>query len=445
MNSQSPVPSAAVGSGTVGGGLGTPSGTAPPSQPPVGAMLVDSGGLTGVVSSISADPPGNSAFSKVLPPRQAHHVPLEFTGAGGEYFRIWIVNLLLVFVTLGIYLPWAKVRKLRYFYNNTQIGGHALDFHGEPRKMLRGTALAGGLFMVYSFATQFSPVAGLVAILALVALWPVLLRSALQFRLGHTSWRGLRFSFTGDTAGAYKAVVVPMLLLAVPLALVSMIEEQPEAAELVDSAVLGWALLACLGAGMLTLPYYLWRLKKYQHDHFRLGQLQTELRLGPWPVYGVCLRTIGVVVAPVLLIGAGIALSAGLSAMGVEVMSAVFALFALLFVLSMLYMNLLVGPYLTVRMQNLIWTKTGNRYLRFRSELKLASYFGLQVKNWLLLMLTLGLYWPWAAVANRRMRLEAVTLVSRVDLDELIMALRPRTGDAAADMGDELLGFDIGL
>jgi len=40
--------------------------------------------------------------------------PIGFTASGSEYFRIWIVNLLLV-VTLGLCLPWAKVRKLQYF------------------------------------------------------------------------------------------------------------------------------------------------------------------------------------------------------------------------------------------------------------------------------------------------------------------------------------------
>jgi len=46
---------------------------------------------------------------------EAYRLPIEFTGSGSEYFRIWIVNLLLMFVTLGSYYPWAKVRRLRDF------------------------------------------------------------------------------------------------------------------------------------------------------------------------------------------------------------------------------------------------------------------------------------------------------------------------------------------
>ena len=46
---------------------------------------------------------------------------IEFSGDGGEYFRIWIVNLALSVVTLGIYSAWAKVRRLRYFYGSTRF------------------------------------------------------------------------------------------------------------------------------------------------------------------------------------------------------------------------------------------------------------------------------------------------------------------------------------
>ncbi|MFP5306510.1 MAG: DUF898 family protein, partial [Gammaproteobacteria bacterium] len=48
---------------------------------------------------------------------------LQFSGSGGEYFRIWIVNLLLSVLTLGIYSAWAKVRRMQYFYRNTTLAG----------------------------------------------------------------------------------------------------------------------------------------------------------------------------------------------------------------------------------------------------------------------------------------------------------------------------------
>ena len=59
-----------------------------------------------------------------------------------EYFRIWIVNLLLSLVTLGIYSAWAKVRRLRYFYGHTSVDGGTFGYHASPIAILKGRLIA---------------------------------------------------------------------------------------------------------------------------------------------------------------------------------------------------------------------------------------------------------------------------------------------------------------
>jgi uncharacterized membrane protein YjgN (DUF898 family) len=63
--------------------------------------------VTAVVSSL----PGEAV---------TRYEPFRFTGTGGEYFRIWIVNVMLSVVTFGIYSAWAKARRLQYFYRHTR-------------------------------------------------------------------------------------------------------------------------------------------------------------------------------------------------------------------------------------------------------------------------------------------------------------------------------------
>ena len=63
---------------------------------------------------------------------QSSHHPFEFWGSGGEYFRIWIVNVALTLATLGIYSPWAKVRNNRYIYGNTTVADGHFDYHADP-------------------------------------------------------------------------------------------------------------------------------------------------------------------------------------------------------------------------------------------------------------------------------------------------------------------------
>jgi len=121
----------------------------------------------------------------------------------------------------------------------------------------------------------------------------------------------------------------------------------------------------------------------------------------------------------------------------------------LLFVWALLLLTLAVQvvmlPYLGCRLQNLLWSRTGNRAMRFRSRLRLRPWLGLHIKNWLLMLLTLGLYWPFAAVATTRMRLHAITVVTRVDPADLVEEARALQGDAAGDAAGDLLGLDIGL
>jgi uncharacterized membrane protein YjgN (DUF898 family) len=375
-----------------------------------------------------------------------HNLPVTFTGSGSEYFRIWIVNLLLVMLTLGIYYPWAKVRRLRYFYGSTEVAGAPLDFHGDPKKMLRGYLLTGALIGLYSVAGNFSVFAGLVAFIAVAALWPALFKSSMQFRLANTSWRGLRFRFKGGVPGAYQAMIpwfVPGILIMIAVQFVPDETKPPP-----------WyfAMLGGLFAVMLlAAPWLWWNLKRYQHNHYALAQQQTELRSSVGAFYLVFLKTLGVfllAVGALLGIGAAVAALAGAGLMDARAGGTLGAVFFLIFAgiaVGLFVAQLLPRPYFTSRMQNLLWSRTGNSVLRFRSRLDFLPLFGLTIKNWLLMVLTLGLYWPFAAIALARMRVQAVSVTTRVDPESLIESARAQEGEAAGDAAGDLLGLDIGF
>ena len=87
------------------------------------------------------------AAGNVAGPEKRH--PVEFTAHAGEYFRIWIVNLALTIVTLGIYSAWAKVRKRRYFYGHTRIDGEAFEYRANPLAILKGRLIAVAAIAVF--------------------------------------------------------------------------------------------------------------------------------------------------------------------------------------------------------------------------------------------------------------------------------------------------------
>src|SRR5690348_8005620 len=91
----------------------------------------------------------------------------EFTGRGGEYFRIWIVNLALTIITLGIYSAWAKVRRLQYFYRNTTLYGSSFDYHGDPIAILKGRIIGVGLLVLYNVTFAFNVLLGFIVFVLL--------------------------------------------------------------------------------------------------------------------------------------------------------------------------------------------------------------------------------------------------------------------------------------
>lgn len=377
-----------------------------------------------------------------------HHLSIEFTGSGSEYFRIWIVNILLVLVTCGIYFPWAKVRRLKYFYGNTLVDGEPLGFHGLPIKLLQGHVLVGVLFVLYSWAGQFSTTAGVVAFVAVMALWPALLNSSMRFRLRNTSWRGLRFDFKGTLKDAYRAVL-PMF--APGLIFVGALAAVPDPKKAPDWFGLTVALVSLVS--MALLPWMVYRLKKYQHDHYVFGPLQTTFAGTAGSMFKLFLKSfaatlVTTIVGGVLMAALAAAMGTAVTATGVTtVPNAMFTQVGMMLAIASFFTLVLVisRTYLTSRMQNLVWSNTCNTDLAFRSELKFRSLFSLTLKNWVLMILTLGLYWPFAAINMARMRLQAVKVITARDPKELVSAQTLHQGDAAGDAAADLLGVDIGL
>jgi len=96
--------------------------------------------------------PVDTAFVLAITDRR--ELGFEFFGKGLEFFRIWIVNILLTVVTLGIYSAWAKVRTQRYLYGNTRLDGASFEYLAEPLQILQGRLIGsrrslapGGLWL----------------------------------------------------------------------------------------------------------------------------------------------------------------------------------------------------------------------------------------------------------------------------------------------------------
>lgn len=389
-------------------------------------------------------------------PSPSRWLPLQFTASGSEYFRIWIVNLLLIVLTLGFYMPFAKARRLRYFYANTVLDGQPLAFHGDPWKMLRGYVLMLVLFGGYSASGHVSAWLSVGMFAALAFLWPALWRSSLRFRLGNTSWRGLRFAFEGDLSGAYRAMLplaLPTLLILVANAF-ALQGVNPENAKAMSEAMLkvaAWNGMAMLLL-MAMLPWSLTQIKRYQHNGYRYAGQVARMPLSPGPVYAI-----GGIAFAILLGGIVALMLAGLvaivavgTASGLArggkpddmVLGVVMIALMLLGYLALLFT---VQGYFSARLQNLTWDCTRSQQLCFESDLSVAALTRRLLLNLVFTVLTLGLYRPFAVVALHRLRLEAVRVELIGRMDGWSAAASATGPGAAGEMSGDFFGIDVGL
>jgi uncharacterized membrane protein YjgN (DUF898 family) len=343
---------------------------------------------------------------------------LRFTGTGASYFGIWIVNLLLTIVTLGIYSAWAKVRRLQYFYRHTELAQTGFDFHGSPKRILLGRIIAFIMLVVYNMSVRLHSIWTLVIIIALAAILPWLLRNSLRFRLYNTSWRGTRFHFRGTVGGAYRVFLLNGFLSLITL------------------------------YGML--PFAHQRLKAYQHDNSWFGQTRFSFHARPGQFYLLYLMLLAGFLAFGILFG-----MAGIFSMLKPLLLAqqqhggpvdpkpFLKAFAIIYG-ALILMSVIIGPIFHALMTNLVWSNTRLGEHRIDCHMSPLKLTWITVTNLVLVVVTFGLFIPWAMVRMTRLHVESITFIPATDLQEFAAAPGEDLGAVGAETAN-VFDFDIAL
>ena len=397
---------------------------------------------------------------------EAH--PIEFTGSGREYFRVWIVNVLLSIITLGIYTPWARRRTAQYFYSHTQVADSPLEFVAEPRRMVFGFLAFAGLYLAYQLALETGQqlAAGLL-FFGFAALAPFLWGSAMRFRLGATRWRGIRLAFTATWKEVYVAswpvFAIAAIWTAVFLLGAALSPDMPtgiaqEPGTVTKLPRFGGSLLALAALAVVLTLLCVIRLE-FNYRRLFVARARIGGQTGHWkPRYRdfvrVWLATVGVFLLCVLLVGLVLALLTGgsmalLSGPGRGSSMAGMILLMILTLLGVLLMVVLASlparAYREARLFQLVWNNVGfSTIARSKTSLRTAAYVWLRVKNMLLTLLTLGFYRPFAIASEYAAKVDSVTLHIKGGTDQLVGELVKQQGafgDAAADaLGLDLIG-----
>jgi uncharacterized membrane protein YjgN (DUF898 family) len=339
---------------------------------------------------------------------------VEFRGRGAEYFRIWIVNVALSVLTLGIYSAWAKVRTQRYFYGNTFVAGHSFEYHASAWRILVGRAIALVLIVSYTLSVIVLPVTFGLWLLVLAAALPWLVNSSIRFNARNTSWRNVRFNFNATLFEAFIAYVV-------------------------------WSAAAL--ALFFLIPYTR-RVHDYFYiNHHRFGGRGFQTSFTGGQIYTIYLvGFILIVVFLVVILGGAGAIVLAETRLHDYVKYIEFPMpvdFSVIFIVLFGACATFVMVFVTTMVTNLSISNTmieGGHKLSSRASPFRVGW--IVVTNTLLTLLTVGIYYPFARIRLARYRMGRYTLIANGDLDDFTSEAL----EAQSAIGQEISGFfDFGF
>ena len=366
----------------------------------------------------------------------------RFAGNGSEYFAIWIVNLLLSIITLGIYSAWAKVRREQYFHRNTFLDDQPFEYTGNPVRILIGRIVALVVIGAGSALQEVNVTLALTVTVIFFLLFPWVVVRSLRFRARNTRYRNLAFSFTGTTWGAIKAYFWIFVALMPLIAASGMMYPELRALEgnpdLARSPGFTNSMLILGGAGGLSLllflvlwPAYQCYVRAFLHRHIRYGNVQGEFDAPVSAFYGAVFNTFGVGLLTLVLVGAIVIVAR---------------------IVDLPWIMLLVYPVMflpqaaySVNLTNVTYAHARIGDNNFASDLQIAPMAWILFSNLLLLVVTLGLAWPWIKVRLARYRLEHTSLFMKPGLVDSVLGEVQKDPSAFGEEAAEFLDFDISL
>ncbi len=150
-------------------------------------------------------------------------ITVQFIGSPKEYWKIYMINLALTILTLGLYRPWAKIRQYKYLYNHLLVDGIPMNFTAKPIRLLIGQLIVMIFLGLYAYS-QITVNVTLTLILAFtfILILPILIWLSYRFFFRYTQWSGVSMAFTASKSEFYLETIIrffiSLLFITVPLA-----------------------------------------------------------------------------------------------------------------------------------------------------------------------------------------------------------------------------------
>lgn len=348
---------------------------------------------------------------------------LNFFGKTDEYFGIWIVNILLTLITLGIYSAWAKVRRINYMLGNTELNGHRFKYLAKPINILKGriiAIIAIGIALIFmGFAQEtlikqetFVQIPGFIALyLAFYLFASVLIWKGLQFSFRMISYRGVQFGFHGSYRDTFFTFFV-------------------------------YPLVAAFSFGVLG-PVALNKFARFMSTNVKYGDLSFNSNL----TIKSCIKPfLAMVCSLILLVVIPMSLFAvTMFATGMDSESSTPGIgFMVAYIMLLLGVFTINGLFVGIIRNLVVRNITLGNDSHFDSTISLPKLIFILVTNALAIVCTLGFGTPWAQIRKTRYLTES-TFAALSDEVDTVVSNSDESPSAIGVEGAELMDVGIGL
>jgi uncharacterized membrane protein YjgN (DUF898 family) len=361
------------------------------------------------------------------------------------------VNICLSVITLGIYSAWAKVRTNSYFYGNTVLNNSSFSYLADPKKILKARAISVILFAIYWVAWQTFPEAG-IGLLALGGLlFPFFIVSAMSFRMRNSAYKNIRFYFFKDLKASYLVFLMPLGLVVLFTWLLytavdsfGVLDQMVTSGEQEGEFLLkeDFILSAFLIGFIPIMPWLDYLRTRFIVDHTQYGKAKASFNTGGWGFFFKVYLVTALIYFAILLIYGGFIYAFYTVGLGgtLSANSMTWILIGIIFFYAiMIFISGIWKAMRTNMINNNI--KIGENQLY--SHLKGAQVGWIYLSNTIAIVLSAGLFIPWAKVRMARYAASRTELQIN-DLDS-IKAIEQEQGNAFGEEMDEIFDMDIGF
>jgi len=363
--------------------------------------------------------------------------------------------------------PWAKVRSRRYFYANTHFLKRNFEYHATGNQLFLGHILTMAILLSVVAIEVFTQISSKVLVISGSISVPWIIWRSLKFQRANTSFSGVRFSFTPGLGNAYVNFLFLPLVLTTAFYLTPSLAFLTHTYSIIDGSNSTTHFIAIsLGVMTIGIIALTWGLLKRKNNEFRisgtsLGQAVFSSRCKASGFATIAFKTACVSILTIATLMAASVASALNYWSEQELLTLISSLKEIqlsklhsypehviilaCLALPIIFSVLISYSYFKSRQRRYILENTliNDRLFLF-SDVNARGLIWIILSNTVLLVITLGLGFPWAKVRYNKFLITKTDVSTRIDLNQFVTEQQQYQSSLGEQIADAF-NLDLGL